>query len=72
MAHSRYRFRNLPANIAPDDKLWCVSGYDNAEGFGGGILEWCYNKEDARNVLAQMVSYPQFSKLRIHKYQVIG
>jgi hypothetical protein len=56
----RYRFRGLPCSIQPDDKLWCVSGH---HGSGGGVLEWCYDEEDAKSMLKYMRGFPEFKNL---------
>lgn len=67
----RYEFRNLPCNIVPKNQLWCVSGvYEDKKKnmSGGGILEWCYNEEDANITLSQMKRDKRFSKLSASKY----
>ena len=61
----RYRYRSLPCNIQPDEKLWCIVGGD---GEGGGVLEWCYDREDAETRLKMMEADPRFSMLRAVKY----
>lgn len=53
-----YTFRGLPCNIQPDDKLWCVCG--GMKGGGGGVLEWCYDEEDAKDILKEMRKYSYF------------
>lgn len=52
-AKSSYKYRGLPCNIQPDDKLWCVSGSDTWTG-ASGVLEWCYNEGDANSVKEEM------------------
>jgi len=45
--------RNQACNICPDP--WYIAGaqYSNG-GWGGGILEWCYTEDDAREELARL------------------
>jgi hypothetical protein len=50
-ATADYKFRNLPCNVRPDWLLWCVNGGYRG---GGGVLEWCYDQEDAERQLAMM------------------
>lgn len=57
MSSSGYKYRGLPISIAPNDKLWYVGGQDLLGG-GGGVLEWCYDEADARDVLAEMNRFP--------------
>jgi len=65
-----YHFRNLPCNILPDDKLWCVNGRHRTENiYGGGVLEWCYDEADAKCLLEQMLKDPTFNNLWIGKYK---
>lgn len=52
-----YVYRGLPCSIRDDSELWAVQGQD-ARG-GGGVLEWCYDEHDAREVLASMQRYPK-------------
>ena len=47
-----YRYRGLPCSIAPDENLWYVGGQDKRG--GGGILEWCYDEDDANAMLREM------------------
>ena len=67
----KYEIRGLPCTIAPKNKIWCVCGaYVDKKGNmkGGGILEWCYDEEDANITLFQMKRDPRFSKLYAKKY----
>lgn len=57
----QYKYRNYPCSIVSDDKLWYVEGIDACG--GSGVLEWCYDEEDAKVILAKMKQYPQFSQL---------
>ncbi len=52
-----YVYRNLPCNIVTDDQLWAVSGQD-VRG-GSGVLEWCYDEADARDILEAMNRFPE-------------
>lgn len=61
-----YRYRGLPCSITSDEKLWFVEGVD-ARG-GSGVLEWCYDKADATDRLAEMRKFPQFSRLAARKF----
>lgn len=53
-----YKFRGLPCNIQPDENLWCVCG--GMKGGGGGVLEWCYDEQDANDILKEMQKYSYF------------
>lgn len=63
---NRYKYRGLACNIADDEDIWCVSGVD--EMGGSGILEWCYNEDDAVYMMGKMKEYPQFSELLASKF----
>lgn len=52
-----YTYRGKPCSITCDDELWMVSGQDALEG-GGGVLEWCYDEDDAKEILAAMMQHP--------------
>ncbi|MCC5610983.1 hypothetical protein LC612_30600 [Nostoc sp. CHAB 5834] len=57
-----YEYRNLPCSIVPDEYLWTVSGND-CRG-GSGVLEWCYDKDDAEHRLELMQQEPtRFTQL---------
>ena len=67
----RYQLRNLPCNIRPDAELWCIVGGMTdpfGNGSGGGILEWCYDRQDAETLMAQMQLDPRYNSLRVAKY----
>lgn len=58
-----YKYRGLPCSIEKDDKLWEVSGIDTKTG-GYGVLEWCYDKDDAENIIRNMeMDTGRFEKL---------
>ena len=62
-----YKFRNLPCTITEENKIWCVVGsYEN----GYGILEWCYDKNDAEIILEKMLEYKdsRLSGMKIQKW----
>lgn len=62
-----YNYRNLPCTCAPEDKVWCVSGFTHD---GSGVLEWCYDEHDAKFVLSIMKEFPhQFKELRAHPWK---
>jgi hypothetical protein len=68
-----YKLRNLPCNIVDDDHLWAVSGgFDDGRERSGGVLEWCYDEEDANNILSMMQLDPRYSDLRAHKWEPHG
>ncbi len=70
MANVPYKYRNLPASIQTDDKLWCVVGrFVSERGDGGGVLEWCYDEQDASAVLDQMTQDGQFRNLQATTYK---
>lgn len=52
-----YAYRNLPCSIVADEALWCVSGQD-VRG-GSGVLEWCYDQADARDIYSSMQRFPE-------------
>lgn len=57
-----YTFRHFPANIVPDDQLWGVYGACDE---GGGVLEWCVDREDAITRMRMMRKDPRFHDLSI-------
>jgi len=62
----RYKFRSVPC--FPESREWCITGtITTSEGVGGGILEWCYSRQDAENIFAQMKRDPSFSNLKIER-----
>lgn len=63
---SVYKFRGLPCSIQPDDKLWCICGGE--KNGSGGVLEWCYDEQDAETILKEMQKYPYFSNLHASSY----
>lgn len=64
-----YNYRSLKSNIAPKEKIWCVSGVDNHPVSGGaGVLEWCLDEDDAKRMLAIMKGYPQFKDIDAHHW----
>lgn len=70
----RYKERGLPCvDARGHDMPWCVSGYqefeymDGSTGRGGGVLEWCYDEEDAYERLRLMRPDPRFSDLRVER-----
>ena len=57
-----YRYRGLPCTAGK----WYVGGsFEDALGKGGGVLEWCYDREDAEGLRFIMGSDPQYSDLYV-------
>jgi len=63
-----YVFRNLGCNIAPENKLWCVTGCNNRPDGGVGVLEWCYDEKDANKLLSRMQLDPTLTDLKAEKH----
>ena len=64
-----YKLRNLPCNITTEDKLWCISGVRDLEGdLYGGVLEWCYDEQDVKNLLVEMEKDSSFKVLQAHPF----
>ena len=61
-----YTLRNLPCDITSDESLWAVSGSGPVS---GGVLEWCYDEEDAKTRLSMMQLDPRYSNLTAHKWE---
>jgi hypothetical protein len=69
-----YKFRNLPLTIKPAREIWAISGtfypdLPNKKIYETGILEWCYDEEDAKQLLEFMENYDGFENLFAFKYQ---
>lgn len=64
-----YKFRNLPCSITPTrgSNLWYVSGTSTHH--GSGVLEWCYDEEDAKERLSLMSQDHRFSRLAAHEME---
>lgn len=56
----KYKYRSLPCSAGD----WSVCGFDSLLN-GGGVLEWCFDQEDANERLRIMKAYPQFQNLSI-------
>ena len=65
------QIRSLPCNIVPEDELWALCGekHDADGSVGGGVLEWCYNEEDARNEMARLYLRKDLKRLSISKWK---
>lgn len=61
-----YLFLHRPCSITTDDQLWCVAGQTPN---GGGILCWCYDRDDAEYCYNMLKDDPYYSNLNFHKYQ---
>lgn len=64
----KYRYRNFPCTITSDEKLWCVSGRDIIDN-SAGILEWCFDAMDAKEVFLLMQASGDFKDLEYNKYK---
>lgn len=71
----RYKMRGLPCRDASGkDMPWCVCGKedyvtpDGARLTGSGVLEWCWDEEDARDVLRKMQQDARFFDLSARPY----
>jgi hypothetical protein len=68
----KYKYRNYPCSITRNP--WYVSGSSkvkDGDGYmdnGSGILEWCWDEDDAKRVFKTMSQYPQFSNLKIGQW----
>lgn len=64
-----YRWRNLtaPNDNSPVDQTWHVAGVHTREDGKStyGILEWCFSREDAENMLKKMRQFKEFSELQV-------
>jgi len=61
-----YTYRGLPCDIAPASERWVVGGHDRMNS-SGGVLEWCFDMNDALVVLEAMNRHPgRFSGLNAH------
>lgn len=61
---SDYSYRDLAPEDYSDEELWSVVGKDSVTG-EVGVLEWCSSEYDAKERLAIMKQYPQFTGLEI-------
>lgn len=68
----KYKMRNLPCRDALGNEMpWCVCGNekvtfsDGTVQTGGGVLEWCWDREDAAERLEMMRRDPRFSDLSV-------
>ena len=68
----KYKFRNLPCSIC-ESTLWGVQGhFQEKDSKTGGVLEWCYDKEDAEATMSLMQKDPRFSNLSVFRQYVSG
>lgn len=59
---SKYCYRGLPCSEAK----WSVCGIHNkSDGRAIGILEWCYDEQDANEIKAKMEMDPAFESLEV-------
>lgn len=66
--------RNLPCrDFLGNEMPWSVCGSerltltDGSTITGGGVLEWCWDKQDSMNRLEMMKKDPRFSSLSIRQ-----
>lgn len=57
-----YRYRGFPCTVTA--RPWYVSG-SYSDRSGGGVLEWCCDKDDAEAMMAVMACYPEFVNLTV-------
>ncbi len=63
-----YVYRNLPALTRDNPAAWFVSGFDRHNN-KRGILEWCHDEADARQVLERIRQFPrQFESVEAGKF----
>ncbi len=69
-----YQMRNLPCrDLAGKDMPWAVCGNmkekfpDGTVVDGGGVLEWCWDREDAIQRMEMMQDDERFSNLSIQQ-----
>lgn len=55
-----YKYRNLPYT---GKNGWHVGGSDKLG--GSGVLEWCYDSQDATEMLAKMQKFRRFAHLNV-------
>lgn len=65
--HPLYKIVRRPCNITTDDKLWYVSGKEKA-GQGGGVIAWCTDSTDAKQVYQMVTESGLFSNIRWGKW----
>jgi hypothetical protein len=56
----QYEYRNFPCTVGK----WAVTGKDRVGG-GAGVLEWCFNEEDAFQLMAEMHKDYKFVDLKV-------
>jgi hypothetical protein len=68
-----YKMRNLPCrDSVGNDMPWAVCGKmkekfpDGTVVDGGGVLEWCWDREDAVQRMEMMKNDERFSSLSVH------
>jgi hypothetical protein len=66
-----YQMRGLPCHDGLKEMPWSVCGRmsitldDGTVATGGGVLEWCWDKEDALERMEMMQQDPRFSNLSV-------
>ena len=65
----KYKYRNNPCDIA--EHPWCVQGEDKITS-SAGVLEWCWDENDAKQMMEKMLQTDEFADLSIYKWQEPG
>lgn len=64
-----YKYRNLPCSENGVDYTWYVAGADSSKGMvGAGVLEWCYDQQDAEDRIGKMREHTQFDFLAVKQW----
>lgn len=65
-----YQFRNLPCRVNGKQMPWIVGGICNfsATEIGAGILEWCYDQNDANTLANLMRQDSRFKEIKVREY----
>ena len=62
MKNNSYEYRNLPCTAGE----WAVVGEDRVMR-AGGVLEWCWDEQDALERMVMMHRDPRFVNLAVEK-----
>ena len=61
------KYMSRPCNIVDDEKLWYI--YGSSVNHGSGVLAWCYDEEDSKQVLSEFKEHEEFSNLGFEKFR---
>ena len=53
--------RGLPCSCAPEKNLWAIVG-QYSDGTAGGVLDWCFDREDAMRLLDEYLCDDRFKR----------